>query len=689
MTAPATATAHLRVARPTNNIEALLPFYCDGLGFEVLGQFDEHEGFDGILLGHKGMGYHLEFTRNRQHDAGRAPTLDNLLVFYLPDAAQYKAAVSRIETAGFVKVQSFNPYWDRYGNTYEDPDGYRAGTMRGLFGAGFWLLSAVAPATSQQTGNHPEWDRWCGKVYKPGFPSFDPGGQTVPPTPAPNAPLLYVQLKPRYSLYLAGETQGEFVVNAELSSYFGQPWTNASAGASNRFVFSINLVKNDDILVENKVTAGSTGNVFAFDLSRLAPSLDPIQVVLYGAPEGGNPTWTATTEVYYLPDKKSGSVARLDNLNGGVYFKNAASGGKFQPLLPYGFFGSYDGFLADNQTSTIQAYADLGLNAMTPLTLYRDEAPAFAYMDKINLKFQYDLRDGYKNLTYVEQQVTAARDAEALFSYWTADEPDGWQDPFNGTVLARDLIRKLDPYHPVAVVLNCQNFYFKEYTAGADIIMTDPYPIGINSTFSKWGTACNTTLGDCGCDNCQGNVQDVSRRFDDFSKYERWLGLWPKTKIFNPQSFHGEDYWFRDPSPEEEYVMGSLALNHGAQGLISWVWPASNILGTAHGAFAKVITASPVLDFLVGGDRPHKINATAGGSEVVDAAYWTKGKQILVVITNGGYVDLGRVEVPVSSNATLILSTPWGSVQWSLGNSKLAVDKLPALATSIIILETL
>ena len=256
-------------------------------------------------------------------------------------------------------------------------------------------------------------------------------------------------------------------------------------------------------------------------------------------------------------------------------------------------------------------------------------------------------------------------------------------------MLARDLIRKLDPYHPVAVVLNCQNYYFKEYTAGADIIMEDVYPIGINSTFSKWGTACNSTLGDCGCDNCQGNVQDVSRRLDDLAKYERWLGLWPKTKIHNPQSFHGEDYWFRDPSPAEEYVMAMLAFNHGAQSIISWVWPASAVLGKAHGALSKVVTSSPVVDFLVGGDGPHRIDVTAADTEVVDAAYWTSGKQILVGIANGGYVDIENVDILVNGNATVISSTPWGGgLSWSLTGSRLSVARLPALATSIIIIDT-
>ncbi|UNI21294.1 hypothetical protein JDV02_007295 [Purpureocillium takamizusanense] len=121
----ALATAHLRVARPTNDIAALLPFYCDGLGFTVLLKFDEHEGFDGIMIGHKGAGYHLEFTTKRGHDAGRAPTEDNLLVFYLPEQDEFEAAVARMGSSGFQPVAAFNPYWDRCGKTFEDPDGYR------------------------------------------------------------------------------------------------------------------------------------------------------------------------------------------------------------------------------------------------------------------------------------------------------------------------------------------------------------------------------------------------------------------------------------------------------------------------------------------------------------------------------------------------------------------------------------
>ena len=83
----------LRVARPTDHVDEVVRFYSDGLGLTKLGSFEDHEGFDGVMLGAPGAPYHLEFTQKRGHKAGRAPTKENLLVFYLPDEQQWQAAV--------------------------------------------------------------------------------------------------------------------------------------------------------------------------------------------------------------------------------------------------------------------------------------------------------------------------------------------------------------------------------------------------------------------------------------------------------------------------------------------------------------------------------------------------------------------------------------------------------------------
>lgn len=77
------------------------------------------------MLGLPGSAYHLEFTSARGHKAGRAPTEHNLLVFYLDDPDEWRAAVERMRNAGYRATPAFNPYWDRNGITFEDPDNYR------------------------------------------------------------------------------------------------------------------------------------------------------------------------------------------------------------------------------------------------------------------------------------------------------------------------------------------------------------------------------------------------------------------------------------------------------------------------------------------------------------------------------------------------------------------------------------
>lgn len=125
---------HIRIARPTDDIAALLRFYQDGLGFVVIGSFEDHQGFDGIMLGHHQAAYHLEFTHHRGHCVGKAPSPEDLLVFYLPDPEQWKQAVARMEVAGFAPVTAYNPYWDVLGKTFEDADGYRIVLQQAAWG---------------------------------------------------------------------------------------------------------------------------------------------------------------------------------------------------------------------------------------------------------------------------------------------------------------------------------------------------------------------------------------------------------------------------------------------------------------------------------------------------------------------------------------------------------------------------
>ena len=115
----------LRIARPVTDLAKTREMYCRGLGLEVVGSFENHDGFDGVMLGVDGARYHFEFTCCRNHPITPSPTHEDLAVFYMEARAEWQSACDSMLAAGFKQVKSFNPYWDVHGVTYEDHDGYR------------------------------------------------------------------------------------------------------------------------------------------------------------------------------------------------------------------------------------------------------------------------------------------------------------------------------------------------------------------------------------------------------------------------------------------------------------------------------------------------------------------------------------------------------------------------------------
>jgi catechol 2,3-dioxygenase-like lactoylglutathione lyase family enzyme len=122
---PSLPVAQFRIARPTNRLDEIVSFYRDGLGLEVIGSFEGHAGYSGIMLGLPGHEYHLEFTSNALGSPCPAPAKDNLLVFYIPDLEAIAILTKRLNSMGYFATQPENPYWELRGTTFEDPDGWR------------------------------------------------------------------------------------------------------------------------------------------------------------------------------------------------------------------------------------------------------------------------------------------------------------------------------------------------------------------------------------------------------------------------------------------------------------------------------------------------------------------------------------------------------------------------------------
>jgi catechol 2,3-dioxygenase-like lactoylglutathione lyase family enzyme len=122
---------HLRIARPVSDLARSKAMYCQGLGLRVVGSFENHDGFDGVMLGLANESYHFEFTFCRAHPVVPTPTPEDLAVFYIAQASDWQISCAKMLVAGFRRVSSFNPYWELDGRTYEDEDGYRVVLKRG------------------------------------------------------------------------------------------------------------------------------------------------------------------------------------------------------------------------------------------------------------------------------------------------------------------------------------------------------------------------------------------------------------------------------------------------------------------------------------------------------------------------------------------------------------------------------
>lgn len=118
--------APIRLARPSRDLVAARRFWVEGLGLDVLWETGpEAEGGHALLmLGAHGAAWHLELVGDPDAHAHARPGPEDLLVLYLGSQFDF-ATVERLVAFGGTRMTSTNPYWERWGATVVDPDGYR------------------------------------------------------------------------------------------------------------------------------------------------------------------------------------------------------------------------------------------------------------------------------------------------------------------------------------------------------------------------------------------------------------------------------------------------------------------------------------------------------------------------------------------------------------------------------------
>lgn len=158
----------------------------------------------------------------------------------------------------------------------------------------------------------------------------------------------------------------------------GEPFVNESFNKQDNLTSAITQLFIDvevietgfDLVAGQIIPVNTTNNEIGFSLTGLTPRIAPYEVVLTVGSGDGAQFYTATADLYYLPERTDGgSVVKVDNLYGGLqvqdYLNNATG---FTPLFPYTYYTSWDGWL-ELSTDNVQVFKDKGYNIIRELWL--------------------------------------------------------------------------------------------------------------------------------------------------------------------------------------------------------------------------------------------------------------------------------------------------------------------------------
>jgi len=243
-----------------------------------------------------------------------------------------------------------------------------------------------------------------------------------------------------------------------------------------------------------------------------------------------------------LPPKPN--EVKIDNISKGLIVDGL-------PFLPVGFYCDSD-FKRLPEDECVNGFNMISpywssSKARTP----EEIAQIREKMDRcaaVGMKVNYHIERACMNLEgkaledAIRPEIEAFRDHPALLSWYIADEPEGHRIPPERMRAAYNLVKQLDPYHPVAICIAALSGVSK-YVDAMDILMTDNYPVP-HFPLTHVASAMDRAYA------AVGNAKPV------------W---------FIPQVFGGGEFWYREPTAKEVRVMTYLSLIHGATALQSFV----------------------------------------------------------------------------------------------------------------------
>jgi hypothetical protein len=291
------------------------------------------------------------------------------------------------------------------------------------------------------------------------------------------------------------------------------------------------------------------------------------------------------------------------------------------PYFPLGFYcyPPVQATLAEEEVvrgfNMISPYQKIAAATLPERLLYLDRCAA------LGMKVHYNLlsiaggggvgqgRADYQNtqrLALLQQEILMIKDHPALLGWYICDEPTGQNIQPEALLESYQLIKKLDPYHPISIVFMNPKAAV-QYRAVMDIVMADPYPIP---------------------NRHPKEVGDIIQALADVFQYD--IPVW-----LVPQAFGGSEHWAREPSPSEIRLMTWLGVLHGATGIQYFIrhglssFPKSSLTWDAASAAIKEIkNLSP---FLLQAEEAQVLKAP---DNEIEAKWYRKNGQVMLVVLN-------------------------------------------------------
>jgi hypothetical protein len=333
--------------------------------------------------------------------------------------------------------------------------------------------------------------------------------------PEPQAPPLEAQLK---QPYYSDESNIEVRLRANLAT---------AALAQARLAVTLNQAQRE--VARRDLPAAADPQTILFPLADLPVGDYRVTATLTGG--AGEQLGVVTLAVHRLAAQVQPS--RVEIRTGGTTYLN---GKPFFPLIFY---------LAGGNAEVAKAGNTVLFGGEDPERCAQelDEAARFGLMGMPHL---CNLLRGRNDFDGLRATVSRNKNHPALLSWYLADEPEGTGDLPALLAQAREIIREIDPHHPVS---GCNNTpaVFAAYAKVLDVHLADPYPIPFSplTTVSDWTAVSRAAAG---------------------PQRPSWLVL--QTHDLSHYGVQGGRY----PSADELRCMLYLALAGGAKGIGWWAY---------------------------------------------------------------------------------------------------------------------